>query len=186
MHCNSSCSQSNVSRRQFVAACSAASVTMLLGDVFPGRVRAQDQVTPVRVSRFPAQPIASLNDLEPRTPVDFRFPTDQDTNQCILLKLEEQAGGGIGPDLDIVAFHTLCTHMGGDMLGTYVPEHSALGPCPEHLTTFDLTRHGIVVAGHATQAIPQIILELDEDQIIATGIVGLFYGVSDNADLITA
>ncbi|MEZ6152138.1 MAG: hypothetical protein R3C09_18710 [Pirellulaceae bacterium] len=45
-----------------------------------------------------------------------------------------------------------------------------------YLTTFDLTRHGIVVAGHATERLPQIILEIDGDQIYATGIVGLLYG----------
>ena len=38
----------------------------------------------------------------------------------------------------------------------------------------------MVIAGHATEALPQIILELDGDDIYATGIAGLLYGYSVN------
>ena len=54
------------------------------------------------------------------------------------------------------------------------------GPCPLHLTTFDLTKHGMVVSGHATQGLPQVILELNGRDIFATGMLGLLYGLSDN------
>ena len=65
------------------------------------------------------------------------------------------------------------------MTGGYVGEHKLIG-CSEHLTTFDLTRHGIMVAGHATDRLPQIVLEVDDDQIFATGIIGLLYGYNAN------
>ncbi|MFQ5434838.1 MAG: arsenate reductase (azurin) small subunit, partial [Anaerolineae bacterium] len=57
---------------------------------------------------------------------------------------------------------------------------SIAGPCPLHWSTFDLTRHGMVISGHATQGLPQIMLETDGDDIVATGVLGLLYGYYDN------
>jgi arsenite oxidase small subunit len=45
-----------------------------------------------------------------------------------------------------------------------------------HLTTFDLTRHGMVISGHATESLPQIVLEVQGDDIYAVGVQGLVYG----------
>ena len=38
----------------------------------------------------------------------------------------------------------LRTHMGGPLGGTYQGRYKLLGPCPFHLTTFDLAKHGMV------------------------------------------
>jgi arsenite oxidase small subunit len=38
----------------------------------------------------------------------------------------------------------------------------------------------MVVSGHATQGLPQIILELEGDDILATGVLGLIFGYHDN------
>jgi arsenite oxidase small subunit len=83
-----------------------------------------------------------------------------------------------GQKKDIVAFNQQCTHMGGPLDGTYKPQHQVLGPCPLHLTTFDLTRHGMVASGHATESLPQIVLEIKGDDIYAVGVMGLVYGYS--------
>ncbi len=66
------------------------------------------------------------------------------------------------------------------MMGAYKPEHKAVGPCPFHLTSFDLTKHGMVIAGHATESLPQVILEARGNDIVAVGILGLVYGRYDN------
>ena len=79
-----------------------------------------------------------------------------------------------------MAFSTLCTHMGGPLVGQYRGQYKVLGPCPFHLTTFDLTKHGMVVAGQATESLPQIALEVTGDQIWATGVRGLIYGYHSN------
>lgn len=100
----------------------------------------------------------------------------------MLVKLGAPASGGVGPKGDIVAFSTLCTHMGGPLAGTYKAEHKVLGPCPLHLTIFDMTRHGMVVAGHATESLPQVVLEVKGDNIYATGVLGLIYGKRNNLD----
>jgi arsenite oxidase small subunit len=70
--------------------------------------------------------------------------------------------------------------MGFPMQDTFNPEHQVLGPCGWHLSTCDLTRHGMVVSGHATSGLPQIILEARNDEIHATGVQSLIYGFSDN------
>lgn len=176
-----SCGATCVSRRLFMAASGAATATLLLGEVFPGRVVGQDAGARVEVNNLPRKQIAPLSKLVADQPITFNYPGDGDLTNCILVKTGETAGGGIGDAQDIVAFSARCTHMGGDLDGLYNAEHKVAGPCGEHLTTFDLTRHGIVVAGHATQALPQIILEVDGDEIYATGIVGLLYGYAANA-----
>jgi arsenite oxidase small subunit len=66
--------------------------------------------------------------------------------------------------------------MGGPLDGTYKAKYQVLGPCPLHLTTFDLTKHGMVASGHATESLPQIVLELQGDDIYAVGVMGLVYG----------
>ncbi|MEM7120230.1 MAG: Rieske 2Fe-2S domain-containing protein [Pseudomonadota bacterium] len=130
-------------------------------------------------SDYPRKVIARLSDLVPGEALSFTYPTDD--NENLLVRLGEEAGGGIGADRNIVAFNTICPHMGGYMdATTYKPAHAALGPCPLHLTTFDLSRHGMVISGHATASLPQIVLELDGDKIVATGVMGLFYGYSRN------
>lgn len=140
----------------------------------PSRVQAQ-------VADFPRQTIATLSELTSDAPVVFTYPWEHPNSTNYLIKLGQPAGGGIGPDEDIVAFNSFCTHMGGPLAGLFKAEQGIAGPCPLHWTTFDLTRHGMVVAGHATLGLPQITLELDGDEIVATGVMGLIFGYHDNS-----
>ncbi len=154
---------------------------MLLGELFAGRVLAQDATQSVQLVRHARVRIAALTELNNNEPVLFYYPDDVAHAGAMLVKLGTRAGGGLGDDQDIVAFSTRCTHMGGDMSDGFVAEYQVLG-CGEHLTTFDLTRHGLVVAGQATSTLPQIVLELDGNDIYATGIIGLLYGYNKNPD----
>jgi arsenite oxidase small subunit len=127
---------------------------------------------------YPRQKVASLKALKTGEPVAFTYPYAGVRN--IVVKLGVVAGGGIGAERDIVAFNQQCPHMGGPLDGTYKPQHQVLGPCPMHLTTFDLTRHGMVVSGHSTESLPQIVLEVQGDDVYAVGVQGLIYGYSSN------
>lgn len=135
-----------------------------------------DEPQQVRIKHYEKKAVVALDELKVDEPVSFQFPDDSPLSPCFLVKLGERAGGGIGPDEDIVAFSYICPHMGGPLIGKYRSEYKAMGPCPFHLTTFDLTRFGIVISGHATVSLPQIYLEIREGQIYATGIMGLIYG----------
>jgi arsenite oxidase small subunit len=130
-------------------------------------------------SKYPARTIAKIGDLAIDKPIEFSYPAKDIRN--VLVKLGETAGGGVGPQKDIVAFNTVCTHMGGPVgAETYKAKYKVLGPCPLHLTTFDMTRHGMVVSGHATSALPQVMLEIRGDDIVAIGMMGLVYGYAAN------
>jgi arsenite oxidase small subunit len=124
--------------------------------------------------------IGKVSRLKVDVPQFIQYPWKDAFSGCTLVKLGVPAGGGVGPNRDIVAFNNLCTHMGGPLQGTYKGKYKVLGPCPFHLTTFDLTRHGIVAAGQATESLPQVVLEVRGDDIYATGVMGLIYGYHSN------
>lgn len=164
-------------RRQFLIAGGGVTATVLLSSVFPGTAFGARKV---RLTKYPEKRIATFGQLKTDVPVPFQYPRDDVYSNCFVVKLGVPAAGGVGPKRDVVAFNTLCTHMGGPLAGSYKPRDKVVGPCPLHLSTFDLTRHGMVVAGHATSLLPQIVLDVRGQNIYASGIVGLIYGHSDN------
>lgn len=166
-----------LSRRQFLLSSGLAVSVVALAGV-PGLAGAAGAQPMALKATYPRQRIGSIAALNTGVPVEFVYPYPTVSN--ILVKLGTPAGAGIGANGDIVAFNQQCTHMGGPMQGTYKPAHQVLGPCPLHLTTFDLTRHGMVVSGHATESLPQIVLETQGDAIYAVGVLGLVYGYGSN------
>jgi arsenite oxidase small subunit len=151
----------------------AASIVAVTG--LPGLVDAALQSV-----SYPRRKVGQVSKLKVDMPGVILYPGKDPYSMAHIMKLGVPAGGGVGPKRDIVAFSTLCTHMGGPLLGTYKKEHKILGPCPFHLTTFDMTKHGMVVSGQATESLPQIRLEVKGDDIYATGVMGLIYGYHDN------
>ena len=166
-----------MTRRAFLFRSSAAVVGTVVLPHIPGL---KGKAVAAEVARYPRKLIGKLSQLQVGAPMDFTYPDEGMNSSSMLIRMGRLAGGGIGPDQDVIAFNSLCTHMGGPMLGTYKPDDGALGPCPLHQTTFDLTRHGMVVGGHATQSLPQVLLELEGDDIYAVGMLGLIYGRYDN------
>lgn len=163
-----------MSRRRFLFMGAATLGLVVLEGILPGRL-----VT-AETARYEGRKIGSLSDLRTGVPVQFRYPWDHPNCESYLIKLGAEAGGGIGPDRDVVAFNTLCPHMGFSLLDTYKPQHQVLGPCGWHLSTYDLTRHGMIVAGHATSGLPQVLLEAHGDDIYAIGVMSLIFGFGDN------
>ncbi len=164
-----------MNRRGFLLTGGIAAAVVMVG--IPGLSEAQ---TPAVVATYPRKLITKLSSLEVDEPFDFKYPDEGSYAESILVKLGQEAGGGLGPDKDVVAFNYTCTHQGGPLQGTYQAADKALGPCPLHLTTFDLTRHGIFISGQAYQSLPQVLLELEGDDIYAVGMFGLIYGRFDN------
>lgn len=158
-----------MSRRQWLLSGGSSLLLVSLGGL-PGLAEAAQALK----ATYPRQKIGSLSALKDGVPVEFNYPYPDVRN--ILVKLGVPAGAGIGTGKDVVAFNQQCTHMGGPLDGTYKPQHQVLGPCPLHLTTFDLTHHGMVASGHATESLPQIVLEVKGDDIYAVGVMGLVYG----------
>lgn len=164
-----------VNRRQFLLT-SGATVSVVLLSGCAG-VAAN---TPAMVSTYPRKLIAKMSDLKPDEPVDFTYPDEGAYSESVLVMLGVEAGGGIGAKRDVVAFNNTCTHQGGPLSGSYKGDTKSLGACPLHLSTYDLTRHGILISGQAYQSLPQVLLELDGDNIYAVGVFGLIFGRHDN------
>ena len=172
-----------VSRREFMLFAGATTLSLATLGITVDSAFGDNPVA-ARVAEYPRMKIGDLRSLTAHEPQLFYYPYDEPHCASLPVKLDARAGGGIGPDEDIVAFNQLCTHQGGTLEGQYQSAYRVLGPCPMHLTTFDLTRYGMVVSGHATQGLPQILLSVEDNDIIATGVMGLIYGYADNrADL---
>lgn len=170
--CEKSCDQSGLYRRDLLFAAGASLITLTV----PGL-----GVTQGRIARYPQKKVALLSQLKQGMPIEFRYPWNHAHCDTVLLKLGQEAAGGLGPNRDVVAFNGLCPHMGWAIPAKkFFSDPGIAGPCPGHWTTFDLTRHGMVVSGHATQGLPQVVLELDGDDILAVGILGLVFGFHDN------
>lgn len=166
-----------ISRRQFLLTSSVATATVMVA-INVGTPYAQE--VPAMVATYPRKFVAKLSDLEQDVPLEFEYPDEGAYAESMIVKLGNRAGGGIGPQEDVVAFNYTCTHQGGSLVGSYKADTKSLGACPLHLSTYDLTRHGILISGQAYQSLPQVLLELEGDDIYAVGIFGLIFGRFDN------
>ena len=162
------------SRRAFLVAGSA------LVTVFPGFAFAGDRDTVFKLAKYPRKWVADAGKLAHGEPQRFFYPYEEPHCDSFIVRLGTDAGGGVGARKDIVAFNTLCPHMGGTLTGMEHHKEKVQGPCPIHLSTFDLTRHGMTIAGHATEPLPQVVLEDKGGQIYAVGVLGLIYGYASH------
>ena len=168
-----------MTRRGFLMTSGAATAVSTVGvSLFPGMANASK----AQVMGYPRKRIAKLSQLKDNKPFDFSYPDGVKNNQCMLVKTGVQAGGGVGKKKDVVAFSYLCTHQGGPMQGSYkvVGDQRVLGQCPFHLSTYDVRRHGIIVSGQAYESLPQVLLEIDGDNVYAVGMLGLVFGRTTN------
>ena len=168
-----------ITRRSFLFQSGAAVGSTVMLTNLPGM---EGKAVAAQLAGYPKKKIGRLSALKAGKPVRFRYPDKGRNSNSQLIKLGTRAGGGIGPDENVVAFNSFCTHQGGPLVGQFQGDKGIAGPCPLHWTTFDLNRHGMVISGHATQGLPQITLELEGDDIVATGVMGLIFSYGDNKE----
>lgn len=126
---------------------------------------------------YPVQNISSAIKLTINKPVSFTYPDKR--SPCIMVRMGHEVPGGAGPKKDIVAYSTLCTHMGCPV--NYDTE-SRCFKCPCHFSIFDSETSGQMVIGQATENLPRILLSYNPktDTVNATGVDGLIYGRQSN------
>jgi arsenite oxidase small subunit len=97
----------------------------------------------------------------------------------VLLKTGSRVEGGVGPDGDIVAFSTLCTHMGCPV---FYEAATKTFKCPCHYSIFDAEKGGQMICGQATESLPRIVLRYNpkEGTVSAVSVSGLLYGRQSN------
>jgi len=129
-------------------------------------------------SSFPRVKVATVTGLEVNQPVLFNYPLDNEPN--VLVKLGQTAGGGVGPEGDIVAFSALCQHLGcvyafqltgsSPQCNSSYTAASPVGYCCCHGSVFDFLHGGTVQAGPSPKPVPQVMLEVDSSgDIYAVG-----------------
>ena len=118
---------------------------------------------------WPKVTITNISQLQPLTPVSFNYPLTSTPN--VLVKLGVAAQGGVGPNQDIVAFSTICQHLGCQY--SFVepgasPKCNAaykapmpMGYCCCHGSQYDFVNGAKVLGGPAPRPVPQVQLEFD-------------------------
>lgn len=165
---------STVSRRMFFKAsgATAAGLTISLPAASQGAQGEAGRTT----LPYPRKPVATVAALKVNEPLNFNYPDD--ASPCAVIKFGRRVQDGAGPDGDIVAFSTLCTHMGCPT--AYDPQARAF-KCGCHYSQFDPEMGGQMICGQATENLPQVALSVGSDgAITATGVHGLIYGRQAN------
>jgi arsenite oxidase small subunit len=128
---------------------------------------------------LPYQPkgLGAAAKLRTNVPVSFTFPDA--SSPCVLVKTGARVEGGVGPEGDIVAFSTMCTHMGCPV--SYEAATKTF-KCPCHYSIFDAEKGGQMVCGQATENLPRIVLRYNEKEgtLAAVSVNGLLYGRQSN------
>ncbi|PCK07053.1 MAG: arsenate reductase (azurin) small subunit [Alteromonadaceae bacterium] len=172
----------HLSRREFLWAgalsVTATAISLSFGRAFAGSTG--EQTIQAEIAEYPRLAVCKLSELKNDEPLYFNYPDNEQNSNCMLVKLGTPAGGGMGAERDIVAYSALCTHQGMPLVGAYRAKEKALGACPAHLSTYDLTRHGIIISGQAYQNLPQVLLEQEGDTVYAVGLLGLLFGRNNN------
>jgi arsenite oxidase small subunit len=120
--------------------------------------------------------VAALSEIRPWQPLSFEYPADE---PAMLLDTGRAVDGGIGPGKSIVAFNTLCQHMGCPL---DFEETSRRLVCGCHASLFDPARGGMAIEGPATRGLPRVALIIESGSVYAVGISdGLVYGYACHA-----
>jgi arsenite oxidase small subunit len=157
---------SALSRRQLLAAGAAATA---------GAAVTLDAEARAATSGYPRVRVTALNRLHVNRPVDFMYPLKSQPN--VLLDLGHRVPGGVGPKRSIVAYSTLCQHMGCPVVYSRSQREFV---CPCHQSRYDPGRLSSIVQGVATRALPRVRLEVRNGSVYAVGVDGLIYGYRTN------
>jgi arsenite oxidase small subunit len=121
--------------------------------------------------------ISTYEELQARGTIEFHYPDPQ--SPCLLIKVGRSCPGGVGPENDIVAYSTLCSHQGCPV---QYNRTEAVFRCPCHFSQFDSEKSGQMICGQATRKLARIELAWSSQtrKIVATGVSGLIYGRQAN------
>jgi arsenite oxidase small subunit len=156
-----------VSRRGLIGG-GAAGLAVVTAGVEPAAAAA-------RAAGYPRVKIAELSKLKVNRPISFDYPLKGQPN--VLLDLGHAVPKGVGRKKSIVAYSTLCQHMGCPVaynrgLREFV--------CPCHQTRYDPERLASIIQGVATRALPRVLLQVKGGAVWAVGVDGLVYGYRTN------
>lgn len=126
---------------------------------------------------YPKKSIGIAGKMPVNQAVAFSYPDS--SSPCYAVRMGSPVPGGVGPNGDIVAYSSLCTHMGCPV---NYDAGSKTFKCGCHFSMFDAEASGQMVCGQATENLPRIKLDYDAktDSVHASGVDGLIYGRQSN------
>ena len=169
-----------LSRRIFLkssggaAAAAGAAASVLLPTTAEAATPASSTAT---ILQYPKRAVGKATGMPLNQAVNFSYPDA--SSPCVAIRMGNAVPGGVGPNRDIVAYSSLCTHMGCPV--TYEGGTKTL-KCGCHFSIFDPENGGQMVCGQATEDLPKVLLDYDArtDSIAAVGVDGLIYGRQAN------
>ena len=141
-----------VNRRQLIKFLTLTSLGMFVGNVWIliKSLLPQKELYPrVTIARAAEIPVGGVK--------LFRYPNEKE--QCLLVRIGEN---------DYAAYSQKCTHLS---CAVYYSRQDNQLICPCHNGRFSI-RDGAVIQGPPTRALPHVILERTDDEIIAAGMSG--------------
>ena len=164
----------NSSRRRFLGTSLSTGAAAVISTRPTDAVAARPEKT---VPGYPVISISTVDQLSKLITKNFNYPDE--SSPCMLVKLDSEVDGGVGPGKNIVAYSSMCTHMG---CAVSYDQSTKTFQCPCHFSIFDAENNGQMVCGHATENLPRIDLKQDPKtgHIVATGIQGQIYGRISN------
>ena len=118
---------------------------------------------------WPIVTVANINQLTNLMPIVFNYPLTNTPN--ILVKLGVSATNGVGPNNDIVAFSSICQHLGCQY--SFIPTGGSpvcnaaykaplpMGYCCCHGSQYDFVHGAKVLGGPAPRPVPMVQLQFD-------------------------
>ena len=141
-----------VNRRQLIKFLTLTSLGMFVGNVWiliKSLLPQRESYPRVTIARAAEIPVGGVK--------LFRYPNEKE--QCLLVRIGEN---------DYAAYSQKCTHLS---CAVYYSRQDNQLICPCHNGRFSI-RDGAVIQGPPTRALPHVILERTDDEIIAAGMSG--------------
>lgn len=169
-----------VGRRVVLQGLAVSSCFAVAGCLMPAPARADETEAAYTLKpgdRFAVEPedgppkFLRVDDIAPGTALMGVYPVDPKTgalrnetrlNMLNLARLADDKGL---PTAGVIAFSAICTHK-GCAINSWEASQSRWR-CFCHMSEFDATAHGEVVAGPATESLPMVSLSIDAEGFIA-------------------
>lgn len=154
-------SESTCSRRGFLKAAGAiAGVGVAAPSLFAAEKKGDGAYLD-----YPVKKVASLKALQKSGEIDFNYPDNDSPCKAVIVNGE------------VKAYSILCTHKG---CPTIYDAANQTFNCPCHFSKFDAAKDGQMIIGQATAKLPQVMVHVSGDDVVAYGIDGLIFGRISN------
>jgi arsenite oxidase small subunit len=136
---------------------------------------AEPAVAAAKSAGYPRVKVVQLSKLKVNRAVTFEYPLRGQPNA--LVDFGHAVPGGVGGKKSIVAYSTLCQHMGCPVAYDRSLREFT---CPCHQSHYDPERLASIIQGPATRALPRVLLQVKGGAVWAVGVDGLVYGYRTN------